>query len=92
MNKTEALRRVRDVCRVRRLSRHTEDCYAQWVGRFIAHIRQCREMNREERVASFLHGLASRITSPLDAAADRRVVPFVPVPVTETTALRRIHA
>ncbi len=58
MNKQEALQRVRDVCRVRRLSRHTEDTYAGWIARFIEHVRRCGDVSREERIRLFLERLA----------------------------------
>ena len=37
MNKQETLKRVREVCRVRRLSIHTEQSYVGWIARFCEH-------------------------------------------------------
>jgi integron integrase len=60
MNKAETLEQVRIVCRTRRLSLHTEQCYAQWIGRFIEHLKTCADQPREERVRLFLERLAPR--------------------------------
>lgn len=76
MNKSEALQRVRDVCRVRRLSWHTENCYVHWVARFIEHIRQCPDRSREERVALFLERLAPRSAAATQNQALNAVVFF----------------
>ena len=58
MNKHEMDERVRLVCRMRRLSRHTEETYAGWIRRFGEHVRTCAEMPREDRVRLFLEKLA----------------------------------
>ena len=60
MNKTELLERVGVICRVRRLSRHTESCYAGWIGRFADFVRlaEVRDLGRERRVALYLERLA----------------------------------
>lgn len=60
MKLKETIDRVRTVCRTRRLSRHTEDCYAQWIDRFCRHVMTCRRDSREERVRLFLEKLAAR--------------------------------
>ncbi len=60
MTKAETLEQVRVVCRTRRLSIHTEQCYAHWIGRFIAHLKTCTEMSREDRIRLFLEKLAPR--------------------------------
>lgn len=76
MNKAEALKRVREVCRVRRLSRHTEDTYAGWIARFIDHICQCRDLPREERLRLFLERLAPRSAASTQNQALNAVVFF----------------
>lgn len=40
MTKVETLEQVRLVCRMRRLSRHTEDTYAGWIARFVDYVRK----------------------------------------------------
>jgi integron integrase len=61
MNKQETLKRVREVCRVRRLSIHTEQSYVGWIARFCEHVRGCAGVeSREERVRLFLDGMATR--------------------------------
>jgi len=60
MTLPEMLEQVRLVCRVRRLSRHTEDCYSGWIARFGAHVKTCGHLPREERVRTFLEKLAPR--------------------------------
>ena len=76
MNKSEALQRVRDVCRVRRLSRHTEETYAGWIARFIDHIRGCPNLPREERLRLFLERLAPRSAASTQNQALNAVVFF----------------
>ena len=38
------LEQVRMICRMRRLSRHTETTYAGWIARFGAHVKACGEL------------------------------------------------
>lgn len=59
MTKSETLKRVREVARVRRLSIHTEQSYAGWIARFCDHARKVSG-SREEKVRSFLEMLAPR--------------------------------
>jgi integron integrase len=58
MTKQEMANEIRRVCRVRRLSRHTEGCYLGWCLRFADFAAERREMGREERVRLFLESLA----------------------------------
>lgn len=58
MTKAETIEQVRIVCRTRRLSLHTENCYAQWLSRFCDHSLCHSHLTREERVRSFLEKLA----------------------------------
>jgi hypothetical protein len=60
MTLTDTLEQVRITCRMRRLSRHTEDTYAGWIARFARHVSTCADLNREERVRSYLEKLAPR--------------------------------
>lgn len=74
MQKEETVRRVREVCRVRRLSRHTEDSYLGWIKRFMVHVLSCREAGREERVRLFLERLAPRSSASTQNQALNAVV------------------
>jgi len=58
MTKQELKDAVARVCRVRRLSRHTEACYLGWLLRFADFAAAHRAVGREERVRLFLEGLA----------------------------------
>ena len=60
MNKAEIIEQSRLVCRVRRLSRHTETTYIGWIAQFADHIKTCAHLQREERVRLFLEQLAPR--------------------------------
>lgn len=57
MNKAEIDEQVRSICRMRRLSIHTERTYADWIKRFGRHVLGCKLASREERVRSFLEKL-----------------------------------
>lgn len=43
MKLTEMIEQVRLVCRMRRLSRHTEQTYAAWIARFGRHVKTCAQ-------------------------------------------------
>ncbi len=58
MNLRDTLEQVRLTCRMRRLSRHTEESYAGWIVRFARHVASRAEESREERVRSFLEQMA----------------------------------
>jgi integron integrase len=60
MNLTDTLEQVRITCRMRRLSRHTEDTYAAWIARFARHVVSMPGTTREDRVRSYLEQLAPR--------------------------------
>jgi integron integrase len=60
MNITDTLEQVRIVCQMRRLSRHTESCYAGWIARFAKHVAQHADLPREEKVRLFLEKLAPK--------------------------------
>jgi len=74
MTKLETLEQVRLVCRMRRLSRHTEDTYAGWIARFVDHVRTCLPAEREERVRLFLEKLAPRSAASTQNQALNAVV------------------
>jgi len=77
MTKTEMDEQVRLVCRMRRLSRHTEESYAGWIARFGAHVKTCAHLAREDRVRTFLEKLAPRCSaSTQNQALNAIVVPF----------------
>jgi hypothetical protein len=44
MKLEEMLEQVRMVCRMRRLSMHTEVTYAGWIARFGAHVKACGDL------------------------------------------------
>lgn len=60
MTKAETIEQVRIVCRTRRLSIHTENCYAGWIARFCDHAKNCASLSREERLRLFIEHLAPR--------------------------------
>lgn len=60
MKLSEMLEQVRLVCRMRRLSWHTEQCYAGWISQFAQHIQRTPGQSREERVRTYLEKLAPR--------------------------------
>lgn len=76
MTKTEMENQIRRVCRVRRLSRHTEECYLQWCLRFADFAGRHREVGREERVRLFLEELAPRSAASTQNQALNAVVFF----------------
>ena len=74
MTLPEMLEQVRIVCRMRRLSRHTEDCYSGWISRFAAHVRTCPELSRDERVRTYLEKLAPRTAASTQNQALNAIV------------------
>jgi len=74
MTKTEMDEQVRLVCRMRRLSRHTENTYAGWIARFGAHVKTCAHLTREERVRSYLEKLAPRCSASTQNQALNAIV------------------
>jgi hypothetical protein len=79
MTLTDTLEQVRTTCRMRRLSRHTEDTYAGWIARFARHVSTCPDLSREDRVRSYLEHLAPRCSaSTQNQALNANVLPFTP--------------
>ncbi len=74
MKLQEMLEQVRLVCRMRRLSRHTEVTYAGWIARFGAHVKSCGHLTREERVRSFLEKMAPRCSASTQNQALNAIV------------------
>lgn len=76
MNKTEILEQVRITCRMRRLSRHTEQSYAGWIARFIGFILQpkIKGLSREARLAMYLEHLAPRSSASTQNQALNAIV------------------
>lgn len=74
MTITDTLEQVRLICRMRRLSYHTETCYAEWITRFARHIRQNPQQTREERVRSYLEKLAPRCSASTQNQALNAIV------------------
>ena len=76
MTKREMEEGVRRVCLVRRLSRHTEECYLGWLRRFFDFSKTRKELGREERVRLFLEELAPRSAASTQNQALNAVVFF----------------
>lgn len=74
MKLDEMLEQVRLICRMRRLSRHTETTYAGWIERFARHIKTCPHLSREERVRSYLEKLAPRCSASTQNQALNAIV------------------
>lgn len=76
MRLTDTLEQVRITCRMRRLSRHTENTYAGWIARFARHVTTCAALTREERVRSYLEHLAPRCSASTQNQALNAIVFF----------------
>lgn len=77
MNKEEMERSVRTVCRVRRLSRHTESSYLQWIRQYAQHSKCCPVgTSSEERLRIFLEKLAPRSSASTQNQALNAVIFF----------------
>lgn len=74
MKLEEMLEQVRVTCRMRRLSRHTENTYAGWIARFARHLKTCPHLSREERVRSYLEKLAPRCAASTQNQALNAIV------------------
>jgi site-specific recombinase XerD len=74
MKLTDMLEQVRITCRMRRLSRHTEQTYAGWIARFARHVRMCADASREDRVRFFLEKLAPRCSASTQNQALNAIV------------------
>lgn len=58
MNKAELEQRIHAVCRMRRLSLHTERTYADWIRRFGRFVQSCPQVSREEKLRAWLEQMA----------------------------------
>lgn len=58
MTTNEAKQAVYDVCRVRRLSRHTADTYAHWIARYSHHAKAQPTAPSEDKIRTFLEAMA----------------------------------
>lgn len=74
MKLEDMLEQVRLVCRMRRLSRHTEETYAGWITRFGAHVKTCADLPREDRVRTYLEKLAPRCSASTQNQALNAIV------------------
>mgnify|MGYP002737846541 CR=1 FL=1 len=74
MTKSEMEEQVRLVCRMRRLSRHTENTYTGWINRFGAHVKTCAHLDREDRVRTYLEKLAPRCSASTQNQALNAIV------------------
>ncbi len=74
MKLNEMLEQVRITCRMRRLSWHTEQCYAGWIARFARHVARCGDVTREEKVRLFLEQLAPRCSASTQNQALNAIV------------------
>lgn len=74
MTKTEMSEQVKLVCRMRRLSRHTEETYAGWIARFGVHVRTCAHLSREDRMRTYLEKLAPRCSASTQNQALNAIV------------------
>lgn len=74
MTKEETIAQVRLVCRTRRLSRHTEDCYAGWIARFCDHSKRMGASTSEERVRTFIERMAPHCAAATQNQALNAVV------------------
>lgn len=74
MKLSDMLEQVRIVCRMRRLSIHTESCYTGWIARFARHIQATSDMSREDRVRSYLEKLAPHCSASTQNQALNAIV------------------
>jgi hypothetical protein len=74
MTLSEMLEQVRIVCRMRRLSRHTEECYSGWITRFAKHVKTCPQLSREERLRTWLEAMAPRCSASTQNQALNAIV------------------
>lgn len=74
MNKAEIEKQIRIVCRMRRLSLHTERTYADWIRRFGRHVLTCPQLSREEKLRSWLQEMAPHCSASTQNQALNAVV------------------
>ena len=58
MNKAEVEHQMHTVCRMRRLSIHTERTYTDWIKRFGRFVLTCPQLSREEKLRLWLEQMA----------------------------------
>lgn len=76
MNTTEARKAVYDVCRVRRLSRHTADTYAHWIARYCQHAKVHSSASSEDKIRTFLEAMAPHSAAATQNQALNAIVFF----------------
>ena len=74
MNKAELEQRISTVCRMRRLSRHTERTYTHWITRFSRHVSTCAHLTREEKLRSWLEQMAPHCSASTQNQALNAIV------------------
>lgn len=74
MNKTELENRIHTVCRMRRLSVHTEETYAGWINRFRQFVQTCPELSSEEKLRSWLEKMAPHCSAATQNQALNAIV------------------
>lgn len=74
MNKAELEQRISTVCRMRRLSRHTERTYTDWIKRFVHHVSSCAHLPREEKLRSWLERMAPHCSASTQNQALNAIV------------------
>lgn len=74
MNKTELEKQIHTVCRMRRLSIHTERTYADWIKRFGRFVQTCPQLSREEKLRSWLEQMAPHCSASTQNQALNAVV------------------
>lgn len=76
MKKIEARDLVFKTCQLQRLSRHTAETYAHWVGRYCDHVKRCAGGSSEDKVRLFLEEMAPRCAAATQNQALNAVVFF----------------
>lgn len=74
MNKAELEQQIHVVCRMRRLSIHTERTYAEWIRRFGRFVQSCPQLSREEKLRSWLEQMAPHCSASTQNQALNAVV------------------
>lgn len=74
MNKAELEQQIHAVCRMRRLSIHTERTYADWIRRFGRFVQACPQMSREEKLRAWLEQMAPHCSASTQNQALNAVV------------------
>lgn len=74
MKKAELVQQISTVCRLRRLSRHTERTYSDWIKRYVQHIASCPHLTREEKLRTWLERMAPHCSASTQNQALNAVV------------------